>query len=64
MTDKTTKLLLLLIALGLWANALVPVFRPITAKAFDIDDIQRFVGSMESDLGSIARGTCTNGKIC
>ncbi len=26
--DRTTKLLLVLIALGLWANALSPLFRP------------------------------------
>ena len=32
-TDRTTKVLLLLIASGLWANALVPIVRPIAAKA-------------------------------
>jgi hypothetical protein len=31
--DRTTKFLLLLIALGLWANAVVPIIRPIVAKA-------------------------------
>lgn len=31
--DRTTKLLLLLIALGLWLNALTPLFYPVTARA-------------------------------
>ncbi|MBZ5634480.1 MAG: hypothetical protein LAO55_15260 [Acidobacteriia bacterium] len=33
MTDKTTKLLLLAIALGLLANMLVAIFRPVPVKA-------------------------------
>jgi hypothetical protein len=31
--DGSTKLLLVLIALGLWANALAPLFRPKTVRA-------------------------------
>lgn len=31
--DRITKFILLLVALGLWANALVPLIRPIVAKA-------------------------------
>lgn len=33
MTDRTTKLLLALIALGLFANALMPLLRPTPARA-------------------------------
>jgi hypothetical protein len=32
-TDRVTKLLLTLIALGLWANALAPAFRSTTVRA-------------------------------
>jgi hypothetical protein len=30
-TDRTTKVLLALIAIGLWLNAMVPLFHPIRA---------------------------------
>lgn len=33
MTDRTTKLLYWAIAIGLWANVLVPLVRPMTAIA-------------------------------
>ena len=62
--DRTAKLLLALIALGLWANAIVPLLRPFPSHAQDINDIYEKVKSIESDVGRIQRGTCTNGKIC
>jgi hypothetical protein len=34
-TDRLMKLLLTLIALGLWANALAPLFRSTTVRASD-----------------------------
>jgi hypothetical protein len=64
MTDKTTKIILIVIALGLWANIAVPLLKPDPVKAFDVDDIERLVKSLENDLGRIQRGTCSNGKIC
>jgi hypothetical protein len=64
MIDKTTKILLTVIALGLWANVAVPFIKPVRAKAADVDDIERLVKSMESDLGRIQRGTCLNSKLC
>ncbi len=57
MTDKITKLLLLAIALGLWANFAASFFHPQPVKAFDLDDLT-------SDVHKIARGTCSNAKIC
>jgi hypothetical protein len=36
--DRMTKFILLLIALGLWANAIVPLVRPIVVKA-DTDSV-------------------------
>jgi hypothetical protein len=52
MPDKTTKILLGVIALGLWANIAVSMFRPITAVAqsLELTKIQRDV----SDLALIA----------
>jgi len=58
-TDKTTKLLLALIAAGLWLNAASSLIRPTSAGAqsYELQKIQR-------DLDSIGRGTCLNNKIC
>lgn len=54
MIDRTTKILLGLIALGLWANLAASVLRP---AGFEL-------GSISSNLGNIANGTCVNRKIC
>jgi hypothetical protein len=62
-TEKSTKILLLAIALGLWANALGPLFRPTAVKAQN-DDIVRQLKKIESNVDSIAGGICLNSKIC
>jgi hypothetical protein len=64
MTDRTSKILLLLIALGLWANVAVPLFRPASVKAEDLDDIGKVMNSMAKDLHGIHNGICLNSKIC
>ena len=80
MTDRTTKLLLLVIALGLWANAVMPLFRPMIVSAQDraqqktlssIDDhlskVEDHLDTIETDvhnLTDIDDGTCSNDKIC
>ncbi len=64
MKDKTTKILLLAIALGLWANALLPVLRPLPVRADDLGDIYSTLKSMKSDLSGINSGLCLNSKIC
>jgi hypothetical protein len=33
MADRSTKIILLLIAIGLWINALIPLFRPRVVSA-------------------------------
>jgi hypothetical protein len=58
MTDKTTKTLLLAIALGLWANAAVSLARPkeLHAQAIDARDllaIERSLNTMANSLNSI-----------
>jgi len=61
MNDKTTKLLLLGIALGLWANALLPLLRPVAvaaqeSKLTSIDDHLSGIDSKVDSLERIARG--------
>lgn len=58
-TDRTTKLLLALIAIALWMNALNPWLRPITASA----QVEELSG-IASEVRRISRGLCLNGKIC
>lgn len=66
--DRTTKALLAIIALGLWANLLLPFAnsREVVAGGFDVDSMARAASltRIESDLSSIASGTCRNDKIC
>jgi hypothetical protein len=52
--DRTTKLLLAVIALGLWTNAVVMLVRPFPAKwQKDLADTSTAVISMERHLHSI-----------
>ena len=60
MTDQTTKILLALIALGLWANLAIPLLRPIVAAANKADELV----DIANELSAISHSTCTNSKIC
>jgi hypothetical protein len=62
-TDRTTKLLLLIIALGLWLNLVGSLLIPIKARA-DEDSIESRVANVEHDVHSIYSGICLNSKIC
>jgi hypothetical protein len=70
--DRTSKLLLAAIALGLWVNAGIFLLRPVGAIAQGSPPpVPRFTGVVEQLLDSIARdvqkiavGTCANDKIC
>ena len=75
MIDRTTKVLLVVIALGLWANAVIPLFQPKTAAAAqDVASMDSHLASIDShlsridhdvhNLADIEDGTCRNGKIC
>ena len=59
--DATTKILLALIAGGLWVQIATATFRPTTANA---QDSYSRLTDIASDVGMIARGTCSNKKIC
>ena len=56
-TDKTTKILLGLIALALFLNAIVPLIQPAVVRAQDISTIETY-------LGAIYNGLCLNPQIC
>lgn len=62
-TDRTTKLLLALIALGLFMNALNPWLMPMPVAAQN-QDIAGYLSDIESSVSRIARGACPNIKIC
>lgn len=61
MNDRTTKILLALIALGLWVNAIVPVLKPLPAYA---SDSERLLSRIDDSLNDIAKGYCSNKKLC
>jgi hypothetical protein len=60
MLDRSAKFILVLIAAGLWANALTTAFKITPARA----DAESYLSSIDSNIGRIARGTCTNSKLC
>ena len=61
MADRTMKLLLLAIAVGLWVNVASQWFRPVPVQAAEQDYVIR---SIDSAVKSIANGLCLNSKIC
>jgi hypothetical protein len=69
MTDRTTKLLLWAIAIGIWANVL---FRPApVVERFDdqyvlgdLKNLSAFVEESMDTLNKIADGRCSNDKLC
>lgn len=59
MLDRTTKILLGVIAIGIWLNIGVSVFKPSSAVAQSGE-----VGAIAGYVAAIAKGTCANQKIC
>jgi hypothetical protein len=75
MIDRTSKILLALIALGLWANILLVLLGPNAAIAQSVQNAQRTqstelqtmaldVHNIESDVSSISTGVCSNRTLC
>jgi hypothetical protein len=58
--DRTTKLLLLMIALGLWLNAIGPFVHVKKVSA----DSDTALQSIADDMSKISKGLCLNNKIC
>ena len=70
-TDRTTKVLLALIAMGLFLNAIVPFVQPavVQAQAPGIIAAQNrqtslVIDRIHNELVRIANGSCSNDKIC
>ena len=63
-TDKTTKALLALIAIGLFLNVFVPLLQPPVVNAQSTVTMESYLGNIESRVRSIAFGICLNDKIC
>jgi hypothetical protein len=64
MIDRTTKLLLAAIALGLFTNAAVRIV-PVTPAQAQISSYDSSnLALIASDVSTIARGPCRNSKIC
>ena len=66
--DRTTKALLLAIAVGLWANVAVQ-WRPVQAAQEDeiletLQDIDRTLRDVASDVARVERGSCGNDVLC
>lgn len=57
MTDKTTKILLAIIAAGLWLNAATVLIRPALAQDPSITNLAR-------DFHTVVQGQCPNQKLC
>ena len=71
--DRTTKILLAAIALGLWANAAATIVKPASAQGADnllagllgqLEQIQSAVAQMAVSFDKIEGGRCFNRKIC
>ena len=71
MINRTTKALLLAIAVGLWMNVASTWLQPVPVQAEAVAQSSRdyrsmvsSLNSIESDLGRIQRGACLNSTIC
>lgn len=58
MTDKPTKIILAILAAGIWLNAATALIRP--AMAQDNPTLDR----LQRDFRSLVEGTCSNHKLC
>jgi hypothetical protein len=62
-TDLTTKLLLALIALGLFMNA----FKPATVRADTDSEVKHIaddINRISNDIDHITNGVCSNHSLC
>ena len=69
MADRTTKIILILIAAGLWANATSSFLHTATAATnqdmqFDLDWMRKDVNSIAVNVTAIAFGLCENRILC
>jgi hypothetical protein len=63
MNDRMTKLILLAIAMGLWANAAVTVVHPASARP-EPTVLENYLSDIAQALMAISSGQCANHKLC
>lgn len=68
-TDRTTKLLLALVAFGLMLNAFAILTSPRSVSADStldrqIEILSLNVAAIDGNLSKIAKGTCVNPRLC
>ena len=71
MIDRSTKIILTAIALGLWANVAAQITRPAIADSYMLTKINdsltliKLIGeNTEGHVSNIALGWCSNKKLC
>jgi len=69
MPDRTSKILLAVIALGLWGNVFAFLLRSNVAVAqYETDHILRSVdahlANIDGNIDRLQKGSCPNGKLC
>lgn len=70
--DRTTKLLLALVAIALWLNVFFMLFGPGAVAAVEaaqeappgMERIQELLENMDANLEVIALGSCMNARLC
>lgn len=62
--DRTTKFLLAAIAVGLWANAIAAFVHVAKADNDYGYSIDSHLDTIDTNIGKIQRGTCSNNKLC
>jgi len=70
--DRTTKILLAAIALGLWANAAATIIPNVSRSAVAQSNLslapptnrRGYAGNLEDAVLAVANGFCTNEKLC
>lgn len=56
--DRWTKAILVVIALGLWANALPQYINPAQA------DVNSYLRNIDFNITALALGACANRRLC
>jgi hypothetical protein len=67
MVDRTTKLLLAIIAAGLWANIAAWNSRIAPANAQDSNltlRMEKSLRDIDTNIAALAIGACSNRKLC
>ena len=62
MIDRTTKLILAAIALGIWANVAMQYGVKSVLNDMDLSNIE--IGAIAETLHNIGSGKCDNAKLC